>query len=801
MKKSLRLSPAVFVRSLLGGALFVGGCPLLWAAAAPAKVEPVPKAIAFRMHISGFGSSPKSTINTGLARSEHEWTYEETLEGWFEVEVGRRRSGISEEDLKVMEAAMKAMKVTMPSGMEMKAGFIETTEFGVKRGGRHHIVGSVIQRARNYERWFGEGFGPTIYADYTASEEAKWQGTVEPRGFRIELDETSKVWLTMLEPKGWIGDYGSRMNYHGEARFEPSSPAAGFGKPWAYATNDPARKLAGEEKQIETGYNRNTMSSAAIRFPDSVRNNVPAKFEGTLATGKVDYEVARPADVTGTWKMHYSIEWTARTELPEDLRLEIEETPAYREWRPETTADAQPGKALEVTARVVTASGAAPRVAVKSFEWELVQTSREPGVAMNYPVSATDRRLDLELDAAGEFFVRENENQRIVRAVRSGFSDTVKVVPYDWGGWSTLQVTAILTNERRLVGKLRGTAETGLRLPKRAPGSKIADAWKASTQASGADGADDENAPVGSGVKGDGLTLYEEYRGFYERGEHLSGDPKVKDLFVRLEGTEFAAPAAEHFAAVTGLKVRHGLTAEEFPASRIINANHRQGPHLVSQHGIVVRINPALADRFTTVGGPGRPGRIRAVELCPGADTVGNPERVKTKIAHELGHCVNIAHHGEADPRVIWFVKDERLYETNPRSRATGEIYIVDETITDHTPAVIAALKLRPGSRAAPWIGQPQGQHSGDEACFMRYDCAVAYVSPFARNNRITLYDPENYGLGLCTSPTGTGVNDKDRDTPLARYGDAAGGRGDCLHQIHVTDAVQAPNRTGPVKP
>lgn len=652
-----------------------------------------------------------------------------------------------------------------------------------------------VWRGRVTGSHYNSGYRHFIYVPDVRPNYPSWKGYAEHEwNFNahgaMDFSGDPKVELQFHRQRGWSVRLAS-----GRVATEVSSRYFGYTPP--VSEQDPAHDYIIAENVTR----RESRKAQALGMGST----------GTLPYPKAGLILAASGQTkTGSFPLigdvglHPSVVWDYTIHLEpsslEDLRLEIEETPAYREWRPETTADAQAGQALEVTARVVTASGAAPRVSVKSFEWELVQTSREPGVAMNYPVNATDRRLDLELDATGEFFVRENENQRVVRAVRSGFTDTVKVVPYDWGGWSTLQVTAILTNERRLVGKLKGSAETGLRVPKRAAASKIADAWKTAMGANGADGVDDDDAPVGSGVKGDGLTLYEEYRGFYQGGEHISCDPNVKDLFVRLKGTEFAAPAAEHFAAISGLNVHYDLLAEEFPASRIINANHRQGPHLVAQHGIVVRINPKLDDRFTTRGGPGRPGRITAVELCPGVDTNDNPERMQSRIAHELGHCVNIAHHGEGDPRVMWFLKEGRLHETNLVSRATGEISLVDEKNTDLTATAIADLKELPGARAIRWLGQTHGQHSGEEGCVMRYDCAKTYVLPSARNTRVTLY-PENYGLGLCQSPVGTGVNDQNRNTPAPRYGPAAAGRGNCLHQIHVTDAVQAPNRTGPVKP
>jgi hypothetical protein len=61
-----------------------------------------------------------------------------------------------------------------------------------------------------------------------------------------------------------------------------------------------------------------------------------------------------------------------------------------------TAADANDGPvaagpALQVTAHVETLEGGEPKTKVQQFVWELIQTSREPGGAMNFPVNAADR--------------------------------------------------------------------------------------------------------------------------------------------------------------------------------------------------------------------------------------------------------------------------------------------------------------------------------------------------------------------------------------------------------------------------
>jgi hypothetical protein len=493
------------------------------------------------------------------------------------------------------------------------------------------------------------------------------------------------------------------------------------------------------------------------------------------------------------------LEWDYAVQLEpvslQELRLEIEESKEYADWRPDTTPDGAAGKPLDIVARVVTADGAAPRTTVESFEWQLEDTSREPGVALNFPVDSRNQRFDLELDATGEFFVLSAQNQKMVRAVRSGFSDTVKVVPFDWGGWSTLQVTAVLADGRRITGKVKGRSEEGLRVPKRAFDSHIADSWKKKTVGIGADRSDDDNAPVGDGTKGDGLTLYEEYRGFYEAGDHIEGDPKTKDFFVRLKQAGVALRGVGKFQRITKLKVHANFSGLEFPESRIINANYDRGAHLTSQHGVIVRIDKTRKGSAIANGGPGTPRMISTVDLMGNVASM-DPHWIASTVAHELGHCVNLYHHGESDKRVLWGTADGKVFELAGQGAAPAEIEVVNEEFSDLKPAAIAAIQSdgeSKGKYIVVELGRDQGQHSGAENCVMRYDSAQAYVYRAMANVRFWGFQ-ELIGDGLCVSVNGNEINKSGR-LPQSRYGPAAGGRGNCLHQLLVSDAATPPSR------
>lgn len=412
----------------------------------------------------------------------------------------------------------------------------------------------------------------------------------------------------------------------------------------------------------------------------------------------------------------------------EKLDLVIESTPAYQKFRPSAVAVADgAGADVGITATLKSSTGSAPLTRVESFEWLLLGTSKEPGIALNHPINARDERYDLELNGEGEFFVLTNEKQRMERAAQKGqFSDTVRIVPFDWGGWSELKVIAHLEDGRQIIGKLAGSSEENVRIPRRAADSHIADRWKESRGASGADDTDDDNVPLGDGTRGDGLTLYEEYRGFYEGLNHREGDYKVKDFFVQTNQNEAFRAAVEHMGALSKLKTHGELQTEDLPANRVINGNHRSGAHATDQHAVTIVTGTDLKVSSAR-GGPGNPKKISSIQLV--ANWRGLTDDVaQTTIIHELFHSVNVWHHGDHQFEAEWWPTAD-LGLSEHRGGGTRAIRVFSEvTGTELTDSISAGLSGVGDGKEERKVGEQQGQASGVESCVMRYDTFDAAV-------------------------------------------------------------------------
>jgi len=290
------------------------------------------------------------------------------------------------------------------------------------------------------------------------------------------------------------------------------------------------------------------------------------------------------------------------------------------------------------------------------------------------------------------------------------------------------------------------TGSNEIRIPRDDNGNDIADG---ATRDAAPD-RDDDNNPVGDGNPGDGLTNYEEYRGFIKGGgtqrkEFARTDIRNKDIFI----LDRDSLNIGYFGR-TGLVV-HRLFDQSLldgTGQKVINFN--RGRHTGGeQHGIrLVREGLGGEARGRAVGGPGTPRVIDRVAIDTAeiaAEGLANmQERV---IAHELGHAVNIFHHGQG-----------------AKHSSCG----------NHTE-------------------RNSLQTSGDTRCVMRYtNYALAWCHLPGHCRHLTEV-PALVGDTFCNSATGTNVNAPPPSAPPAGGPAVAHFRNDastagCLGQMRVKD-------------
>jgi hypothetical protein len=511
---------------------------------------------------------------------------------------------------------------------------------------------------------------------------------------------------------------------------------------------------------------------------------------------------------------------------------------SYRNWRPEGNLEApeQGGPrplrlkaTLKPKAESPTPEQLAAMPPVRRFRFEMSEVSREPGVCMNWPVPPgtnappDDPEFDLRFIATvPEAMVLSPKKSKAGVIPLPGAdpnlpSAWVLLECFDFGAHANLQVYAELADGREIVGHLKVGEEKRylIPIPDREPESLVARKWREDNKVKGGNAEDLDDQPEGDGQKGDGFSVYEEYRGFRVNGKHVSPDPWIKNLFVRNinEGPVAAGCRMIESSTVVGdrkgLKIYDELKAEEWVVSRVMNLNRSKSAPRSSdeyQHGLLVRPNPvtnALASSYSDrIAFPRRPKNVLSLVVAPSDNTAET-------VAHELTHAIGCAHHGDTDYYAYWSVvqtnsvpyrrwmeqrmdSDGKTGTLVPLGRATPITVYVEGSRNPKWPNQDTNAPLP--KRSLKYIAQRGGEDSGQEDCYMRYSIAGAYIPRGRPNDRIEAAqnivggdDAAAYYV-LCRSCKGTGVNPE-------RYGNAT--IGNCLGQICVRDS--APDR--PITP
>lgn len=418
---------------------------------------------------------------------------------------------------------------------------------------------------------------------------------------------------------------------------------------------------------------------------DGTVSGKPGAFGGPVSFTKPNHlPPTRGYVMTGTIRL-----WPEFDDVAVDVTIE-----GYDKWRPLGTIvkPGTPGNSLVARATLVPKGGRVEDLpAVKTFRFQLLDTSREPGVCLNWPLNAKDDDYDLRLAAAPPFLgtlsAKDQSNEVGLTAKDDQgrpYAET-KIDSYDFGGRASLRVICTLTDGREIIGVMKdgGRGEDLIRLPKMSGAGWIATAWKEEKGVAALADDDDSEKVEGQPMDGDGYTLYEEYRGWAENGQHVEGDPKAKELFVLNRIGADAIGGFKLFERESKVKIRYQLRpAEMSEEARLMNGNHRDAPHRVDQHGVWIfnADGTGIPEAGTTgmtaadAGRAFRPGRVRyiVIETRTISDAIFGMARsvgfyklterdavfaYDRAVAHELLHAVGVDHHGEGeDANEFYFV-------------------------------------------------------------------------------------------------------------------------------------------------
>lgn len=420
------------------------------------------------------------------------------------------------------------------------------------------------------------------------------------------------------------------------------------------------------------------------------------------------------------------------------------------------------------------------------FTFQLVDTSHQPGTCLNWPPpeqtkSPADFDFKIDKDQNPDLDVKP-DGQSATSKKPDLQQMSIWISSYDWGGWSKLKVLVDLSNGQPVTAYLQNKPDTTqLKIPKDDNENHIADEWEKQFKDKNPK-ADDDKLEYQELAQGDGLSLYEEYRGFMVAGgAHIRTDPNVPDLFV-YDQDGLGTGLLDSSGLAVHIVERNQVFLETHPDpdvnNLVINFNSNNETSLGKQHAVWLKnANPGKGMMGKDFGGPGPPKTSQVVKV--GMDAIKQEGYdhlyALVTISHELAHAANVWHHGDNDYRVsqIWKLKTDGTWADVP------------------TPPECANDK--PGD-VCYGVAAQGGQESGVQDCIMRYEQNNLYEwkdgeyrwrkgNGFQRGG---LYgDAQPSGTLYCRAVQGTGVNDRDHPpAPLA--GNAT--NGNCEAQFCTND-------------
>jgi hypothetical protein len=468
--------------------------------------------------------------------------------------------------------------------------------------------------------------------------------------------------------------------------------------------------------------------------------------------------------VQGSWNLkgahvHGRVSWTFSPVPLDDVELVL--APAgYDDWLPRGgTSDGQKGdRALAIQARLQKRGGGATKARMQSLTVRLKDVSNVPGTCLNVPLEKGAETFDLQFAPKNGCTVDE-EGTRVIKKGSEFDRLDLSLECYDWGAWGTLVGEAILVDGRILWATLdKDPSVEEILLPKRDSNSKVADKWKKEMNADGISDNDDFEPQTGNTHNGDGLTLYEEYRGMIAKGKHTRDypagpdgfrplSPRRKDLIVcnTIHGEAAVVSGFRLLEKAAGIHVVE-VDEKDLPESRLVNVNVRPELTAGPQHGLkLYKVSLGKGEVGATPCDFSRPAgsreryervqvdvdQIRSLYAAAGKLPWSVNDEISETVAHELAHGLDLDHHGTG--RAVGLGNPSRLKIYN----ASKERITLTEVLDPAT--------------------EPGNEAGGNVQCIMCYNMVYrwGYYAPELLFER-TLTRP---GSIFCTSKDGTGHN------------------------------------------
>ncbi len=305
-----------------------------------------------------------------------------------------------------------------------------------------------------------------------------------------------------------------------------------------------------------------------------------------------------------------NVSWQFGAAPPEDkLVLKPMEPKAYEHWLPipkfEQNATTTP-LMIEAEFQSKTPGAPAPRGRIDFY---LTDVSRHRGECCNWPRDRAEKDDLRFADTQPKGITVDSGDPKHAWSEDQRERAIVAVVSEDGGAYGRVVAKCTAKN---LTAEYEATGTKFIRVPKDDDENKIADAWEDERDAKGLSTEWDEEDAPGQRAKGDGLSVYREYRGFrvlvdgapaYKR---LS--PRQKDLFVLDASNVFRESFWRDATDIRAWRVDESQVYGGGDATNSRVVDHTMGD-LSGQHAYAVRIDvlTGMAEPDPMPAEPGTP--------------------------------------------------------------------------------------------------------------------------------------------------------------------------------------------------
>lgn len=366
---------------------------------------------------------------------------------------------------------------------------------------------------------------------------------------------------------------------------------------------------------------------------------------------------------------------------------------------------------------------------IKEIEWNLFDVSKEQGSFMNdknpeYYKPTPDKDLTIDVSENSYYTITDSEVRTIAKGSGSA-PHYLFIKSHDYGASGKLSVT-IKVDGVYFQATCDEWTNNYINIPYDMDNNRIADKWELDNFVTGyPPNWDEDPIPGGQATNGDGMTNYEEYRGFSILTAegiyvHKRMDPTQKEMFIIDPDLVISISAWKNLTGITIYRLTESLVYGNRAVDDILQykwVNFCRGYARGEKYCIKVEKAPGMEDPY------GEHPNIHVMGYC----TIGVPRTVSRMVLFPL-RIKNVL----TESKILY----TNMLNENPDSLAltiggvtfrrgiiqTVVNWLHNEAATDYFASFmmdqVSLHELGHGSKVNHHSG---GTHTGDSTCIMRY--------------------------------------------------------------------------------